>query len=199
MQFFRNLRLAVRLAIAFGTLSAGLLLVGGAAVREMGSLEADTNEIAEHDMRANALAGSLSERAAAIGHHVAQHLYVKDGDLEAQDELQQRVEALAAANDRDGKTLTALLAGTSAADDMRTFTAARAEYVASWKRALERSRRETVDGVGPRRLARAVRGQGRARRRRRRRSGACARGRHRQGRRGHRRRREGGSGRAASD
>ena len=33
MQSFKNLRLAIRLAIAFGALAVGLLLVGGVAVQ----------------------------------------------------------------------------------------------------------------------------------------------------------------------
>jgi methyl-accepting chemotaxis protein len=147
MQYFRNLRLAVRLAIAFGALAAGLLLVGGVAVQQMGGMKNETVKLGDRDLRATALAGALAERAALIGHHVAQHLYVKDGDLEGQDEIQKGVEVLAAANTRDGKALQGLLAGTPSADEMTRFAAARAAFVESWKKALALSRRETIDGV----------------------------------------------------
>jgi methyl-accepting chemotaxis protein len=77
MQFFRNLRLAVRLAIAFGALAVGLLLVGGVAVTAMGGLKDKTNTLGAHDLRATAIAGNLAERNATIGHLVAQHLYAE--------------------------------------------------------------------------------------------------------------------------
>ena len=147
MQSIRNLRLAVRLALAFGALAAGLLLVGGVALQQMGGLEKRTTELGDVDLKATALSGALGQRAAQIAHHVAQHLYVKDGDLKAEDEIQKQVEALAAANTRDGKTLQALLAGTPSADEMSKFAAARASFVESWKKALALSRQETVDGV----------------------------------------------------
>jgi methyl-accepting chemotaxis protein len=156
MQFFRNLRLAVRLAIAFGALAVGLLLVGAVAVNEMGGLKDRAGQIGERDMRANTVAGKLGERAATIGHYVAQHLYVHDGDLEAQDDVQAKAEELAAANTRDGKTLQQLLEGTPSEDEMRTFAATRAEYVENWKKALGLSRQETIDGVEERDGSRAV-------------------------------------------
>jgi hypothetical protein len=81
-------------------------------------------------MRANMLAGELGERAQTIGHYFAQHLYVYDGDLQAQDEVQAKAEELAAANTRDGKTLQQLLEGTPSEDEMRTFAATRAEELA---------------------------------------------------------------------
>src|SRR4051812_4966363 len=131
MQSIRNLRLAVRLALAFGALAVGLLLVGGVAVQQMGNLKHRTTELGDVDLKATALSGSLGERAALIAHHVAQHLYVKDGDLKAEDAIQKHVLELAAANTRDGKTLAALLAGTDSADEMTRFATARATFVES--------------------------------------------------------------------
>jgi methyl-accepting chemotaxis protein len=154
--FLRNLRLAVRLALAFGALAVALLLVGGVAIKQVGSLEHETHVLADQDLKATSLAGTVGERAALIGHEVAQHLFVKDGDLKAQDEIQHHVEELAAANTRDGETLKKLLAGTPAEGAMKEFAATRAEYVAGWKKALELSRQETVDGDEDRAGSRAV-------------------------------------------
>jgi methyl-accepting chemotaxis protein len=156
MQSIRNLRLAVRLALAFGALAAGLLLVGGVALQQMGGLNQRTGELGNVDLKATALAGSLGERAALIAHHVAQHLYVKDGDLKGQDEIQKNILELAAANTRDGKTLQALLAGTDSADEMTRFATARATFVESWKKALALSRQETIDGVEERNGSRSL-------------------------------------------
>ena len=147
MQSFKNLRLAVRLAIAFGALAVGLLLVGGVAIQAMGGLKAQADELAHEDLRATALAGDLAERSATIGHLVAQHLFVKDGDLDAQTALEDRMNAMAAENTRDGEKLAKLVAGTPSSDEMDKFAAARASYVESWKEAVKRSRQETVDGV----------------------------------------------------
>jgi methyl-accepting chemotaxis protein len=143
----RNLRLAARLALAFGALAGALLLVGGVAIKQVGGLEAQTHELSDRDLKATALAGTLGERAAVIGHLVTQHLFEEAGELKGQDELQARVLDLAAANTRDGETLKKLLAGTPSEKAMTEFAAARAEYVESWKKALELSRQETVDGT----------------------------------------------------
>ncbi len=146
MQFFRNLRLAVRLAIGFGSLAVGLLLVGVVAISAMGGLNSKTNQLGTHDLRATRIAGELSERSATIGHLVAQHLYVHDGDLKAEDALAKRIEALAAENTKDGAALKTLLQGGPAADEMNTFADVRATFVASWQEAIKRSRQETISG-----------------------------------------------------
>ena len=143
----RNLRLALRLALAFGALGVGLLLVGGVALQQLGALEERTTTLSDRDIVASDLAGALGERAAAIGHHVAQHLYVFDGDVKAQDAVQKLAEERAAANGRDEKALTALVAGTPAESATKDFAAKRAEFVESWKKALALSREETVNGV----------------------------------------------------
>jgi methyl-accepting chemotaxis protein len=143
----RNLRLAVRLAIAFGALAVGLLLVGGVALQQVGGLKDRTQKLSDRDLTATSLASALGERAAVIGHHVAQHLYVYDGDLENEDKVQKQAEALGAANIRDGKALDTLVAGTPSEKALKEFDAARTAYVELWKKAFELSRQETVDGV----------------------------------------------------
>jgi methyl-accepting chemotaxis protein len=146
MQTFRNLRLAVRLAIAFGTLAFGLLLVGVVGIQAMGGLKDKTNTLGQRDLRATRLAGEISARSATIGALVAQHLYVHDGELKAQDALAKRIDTLAAANTKDGATLKSVLAGSGASDEMEAFVATRGKFVASWKEAVKRSRQETISG-----------------------------------------------------
>jgi methyl-accepting chemotaxis protein len=147
VQYFRNLRLAVRLAIAFGALAVGLLLVGGVAVTAMGGLKDKTHELSAIDLEATKLAGDMAEKDATIGHLVAQHLYVRDGDLKTQDELQQRIEGLAAENAKDGATLEKLLDGTPSQDELDAFAAGSKKFTALWKEAIKRSRQETIDEV----------------------------------------------------
>jgi methyl-accepting chemotaxis protein len=147
MQFFRNLRLAVRLAIGFGTLAVGLLLVGVVAISAMGGLNSKTDDLGSRDLRATRFAGAIAERNATIAHLVAQHLYVHDGDLKTQDALAKRMQTLAAENDKDGNVLKSLLAGGSAEDELNKFAATRAAFRDSWQEAVKRSRQETIDGV----------------------------------------------------
>src|SRR4051812_12277085 len=146
MQSFRNLRLAVRLAIGFGTLAVGLLLVGVVAISAMGGLNSKTDQLGSHDLRATRLAGQIAERNATIGHLVAQHLYVHDGDIKTQDALQKRMASLSVDNTKDGDVLKSVLAGGSADDEMNKFTQARETFRASWQEAVKRSRRETLQG-----------------------------------------------------
>jgi methyl-accepting chemotaxis protein len=147
MQFFRNLRLAVRLAIGFGTLTVGLLLVGVLAIAAIGGLKAQTNELGSHDLAATRLAGDLASQSATIGHLVAQHLYVDDGELGAEDALANRIDALSAQSARDGERLQRLVAGTSAEAETHRFAAVGADFRDSWLEAVKRSRRETIAGA----------------------------------------------------
>jgi hypothetical protein len=147
MQFFGNLRVAARLAIGFGTLAVGLLLVGVVAIAAMGGLKAHTSKLGSHDLTATRLAGEVAQRSATIGHLVAQHLYVHDGELDAQDALADRIDGLSAQSTREGQILEHLLGGSSAAAAMHKFAATRDAFNSSWREALKRSRRETVAGA----------------------------------------------------
>ncbi len=87
---FNNLRLAVRLGVAFGALVIGLAVVALVGSSAMGELQQRTDELAERALRAAEVAGGLNERSQTIARVTAQHLYVHDGDLRTQDGLQQR-------------------------------------------------------------------------------------------------------------
>jgi methyl-accepting chemotaxis protein len=158
MQTFRNLRLAVRLGVAFGALAVGLVVVAAVALASAGQNQSALESISKHDVAALELVSDLGERTQSIAHKTAQHLYVYDGDLEAEDALQAEIEALRDQNGKDGKALAAIVgtARPEAADELSAFSDARDAYIAEWSKALELSRRETVDGVEDRDGSRAV-------------------------------------------
>ena len=81
MQTFRNLRLAVRLGVAFGALALGLAIVATVAFASAGQNQTALRDLTQNDVAALELAAALGERTQAIGHKTAQHLYVYDGDL----------------------------------------------------------------------------------------------------------------------
>jgi methyl-accepting chemotaxis protein len=144
VQFFANLKLAARLALGFGTVALGLVVVAVFAGANLNRAGDDVDHLAGRDLLASDLAGRVVTRSAATGHLVAQHLYVFDGDLGREDAIQRRVLALRAANDRDGKELQTLLAGSPAAGAVARFAAARGTFRSLYLEALRRSRAETV-------------------------------------------------------
>ena len=150
MHFLRNLPLAARLGVAFGALALGLVVVALTAVVSVGRLDAQADELASARLRATRLVGGISERIHANGHKVVQHLYVRDGDLRAQDAIQAEIEAAAATNERDGKALHGILRATDPADaDARidAWETAEHRFIDVYTVALEASRRETVAGA----------------------------------------------------
>jgi methyl-accepting chemotaxis protein len=152
MQTFRNLRLAVRLGVAFGALAAGLLIVAAVAFVSAGQNQSALESLSREDVTALELVADLGERSESIAHKTAQHLYVADGDLEAQDALQDEIEALRAQNSTAGEQLAGIIraAHPEAVTEVDEYAAARNAFVGQWKKALELSRQETVDGVDER-------------------------------------------------
>jgi methyl-accepting chemotaxis protein len=147
MQRLKDLPLAGRLGLGFGALALALIIVAAFAGTKMGALGDDLRTLDERDLTATDVAGRVATNAASIGTHVAQHLYVYDGDLESQDKLAADVEKLAQANEEYGEQLTGLVAGTPSEDEAGRFASAREAFVASYGEAIKRSRQETVDAV----------------------------------------------------
>ena len=158
MQTFRNLRLAVRLGVAFGALALGLVIVAAVALASAGQNQSALESISKERVPALELVSDLGERTQSIAHKTAQHLYVFDGDLGAEDALQEEIEALRAQNTEDGDRLATIVraAHSEAVDELGEYAAARDAYVTEWREALERSRQETVDGVEERDGSRTV-------------------------------------------
>src|SRR3954464_4475014 len=85
MTWFNNLRIGVRLAIGFGTLVAALLIVAFVGASGLGSAGNATKDLADHDVKASSHIATIIDQLGGNEQKVAQHLYVEDGDLKAQD------------------------------------------------------------------------------------------------------------------
>ena len=153
MQRLRNLRLAVRLGIAFGALGLGLLVVSVVAFKSTGNLDTKVQALAVDVPQYTAVVDGIAARMPEEGHLVAQHLYVYDGDLAAQDKVAKQFETLAA---QDEKSFAAMLAALGNAPDPETRAAAdgvkklQAGYVGLLnlsRQAIKASREETVNNV----------------------------------------------------
>jgi methyl-accepting chemotaxis protein len=144
MPAFKNLRLAVRLGLGFGTLAVALLVVGLLAASRIGGLDGDIKSLDHRELAAVDLAGQMSSRAQTVATDTTQHLYVFDGDLKNEDALATDVKRLNADNDRDAATLAGLTNGTEAADDVKRFADARQKFEGAVDTAIARSRKETL-------------------------------------------------------
>jgi methyl-accepting chemotaxis protein len=147
MTSIRNLPLAVRLGGAFGALCLAMAIVAFTGLHAMSGLRGKADVLAERHLRASQLLGQMRERSKDDMSMVAQHLYVHDGELDAQDKLMRAIESDWAKSDADGAKLQQVFAGTPAADEYRAFVAKHAETVAVEKKALETSRTETLHNV----------------------------------------------------
>jgi methyl-accepting chemotaxis protein len=147
MQRLKDLPLAGRLGMGFGALALALIIVAAFAGTRLGALGDDLRTLDERNLTATELAGNVSTRAGIVGRSVVQHLYVYDGDLEAEDELAARIDELKAANQDDAEQLAALTAGTEAEGATAEFAKAREAFAAAYGEAIKRSRQETVDNV----------------------------------------------------
>src|SRR4051795_10893837 len=87
MTSIRNLPLAVRLGGAFGALCLMLAIVAFTGVHSMNGVRDDSQNIADRQLPISELIGGIQQRAKDNLSLVAQHLYVHDGDLAAQDKI----------------------------------------------------------------------------------------------------------------
>ena len=109
MTSIRNLPLAARLGGAFGALCLALVVVAFTGVNAMHGLQSETDKLAGRHLRAAQLLGGMQQRAKDNMSLVGQHLYVLDGDLEAQDALAEDIEANWAGSKNDGAELEKLV------------------------------------------------------------------------------------------
>src|SRR4051812_39993201 len=114
MTSIRNLPLAARLGGAFGLLCLAVVIVAFTGVKSMGSLAAKSDELGNRHLRAADLLGDIQTRTKDNISLVAQHLYVHDGDLSAQDDIAADIAANWAANEKDDQALASLFKGTPA-------------------------------------------------------------------------------------
>jgi methyl-accepting chemotaxis protein len=162
MQRVRNLRLAVRLGIAFGALALGLLVVSVVAFKSTANLDTKVHGLAVDVPQYTATVDGIAARMPDEGHLVAQHLYVYDGDLAAQDKVAKQFEVEAA---QDEKAFAGMLTVLNNADDPATRSAAdgvkklRDGYIGLLnlsRKAIETSRKETVGNVEERTASRTL-------------------------------------------
>jgi hypothetical protein len=150
MQRLRNLRLSARLALAFGALALGLVVVGATALAAMSTLSAEADHLAANGVRSTQALAALEQHSESAGHLLAQHLYVYDGDLEQEDAVANQIAAARAAGERANADLTRLLAGTAAEQELRDLHPARAAWKAAMDAAVKASRGETLAGTDDR-------------------------------------------------
>src|SRR4051794_32251182 len=143
MSRFANLSIAVRLGVAFGLQAVALLALTLVATHAFSSFHEDTRTLNARDVRALAVAGQLGQELQGVGRETAEHLYVYDGDLKSQDEIQQTIETLAAATRDHASQLTQLVAGTPAEREAQAFTSHATTWHALVEDAVRRSRDET--------------------------------------------------------
>ena len=147
MSFFTNLKLAMRLGIAFGALALALAITAFVSFSGLNGVDADAHDLSERDVAALLQLVTISEDFLATDGDVTRHLYLEDGDLKAQDA---RAETIAAWNEEAKETLVKLeplVESEAAKETLADFTAAYKRYHASAAKAVELSRQETVDGV----------------------------------------------------
>jgi methyl-accepting chemotaxis protein len=147
MSFFRNLKLAVRLGVAFGVLALALAVTAVVSYDGLNQLDADAHAMADRDVAALMQLVTISEDFLASHGDVITHLYVEDGDVEAQDKTAER---FAAWDAEAGPALDALapkLVSDEAKRTLAEFTDAYGKYVSKAEEALDLSRQETVDDV----------------------------------------------------
>jgi methyl-accepting chemotaxis protein len=150
MSQFSNLKLAVRLGVAFGALALALVITTFVSIRGLDHVNADAKVLSDRDVAALMELVTISEDFLATHGDVVTHLYVEDGDVEAQDKTAKSIDAWTA----EARTALAALepkleteAGKATLDE---FNAAYEEFVATVGTAVEQSRQETVDGVDER-------------------------------------------------
>jgi methyl-accepting chemotaxis protein len=156
MSSFTNLKLAVRLGVAFGALMLALAVTAAVSVNGLGKLDAATHELSERDVSALLELVTISEDFLATDGDVLRHLYVQEGDLEAQDKT---AEKIAGWNAEADETLAALVPHVESEAGKAVLADFRGEYDkfrAAADKAVELSRQETVDEVEDRTASRTV-------------------------------------------
>jgi nitrogen fixation/metabolism regulation signal transduction histidine kinase len=156
MQKLRNLRLAVRLGIAFGALALGVAIVATVAFISADSTQSSIESLVHRSVRSTAIVSDMETRSHDIAHGVSQHLYVYDGDITQEDEVQKDIVSLRDANTKDFAELTKLAQNTPAADELAAYSTARDGFRAAYLKAVELSRKETLAGVENRDGSRTV-------------------------------------------
>ncbi|HEX5621752.1 MAG TPA: methyl-accepting chemotaxis protein [Solirubrobacteraceae bacterium] len=147
LSFFANLRLAVRLGIAFGALVVALLVTAVISINGLGAIQSNAEELSSRDVVAYSHLVALSEDFLATDGDALRHLYVQDGDLKAQDKTAETITAWQKEADEQLRELKALLQGEKAQATLAEFITRYDTYTEAINKAVKLSRQETIDGV----------------------------------------------------
>jgi methyl-accepting chemotaxis protein len=147
MTFVGDLRIPVRLALAFGLVCVGLAVVSLIALRVVATLSEDTTTLTERDAEALVHVAVLGENLDAVAHRVVRHLYVGAGDVAAQDEAAAEVRERLEESLQHEQRLAPLAQSAEAKRVLAEYRDAFAALSEATERALELSRAETVRGV----------------------------------------------------
>jgi methyl-accepting chemotaxis protein len=135
MNLLRSLRIGPRLALAFGALGLGLVIVAAVSVQHINSLKRESRNIDTTQVPALGLAGHIAQRSTLLGELTAQ---VLDGDTAAKAEIA----SVDAAIGRDKERLGALVRGTAAEDAFTAYEQLEAQSDQVRAQALESGSRE---------------------------------------------------------
>jgi methyl-accepting chemotaxis protein len=141
---FSNLRIGVRLGIAFAALALALAIVAIVGASSVSSVSKDADTIAGRDMAA---VRNIAAINAAFGDDealVARHLYVYDGDLKNQDKIAKQIASNRAEIDQNLTALQGRVSTSSAKDAFAKFDSSRKTYSATIDSDISRSRQETL-------------------------------------------------------
>lgn len=139
-----NLRVAVRLGVAFGFLVLALVVTTLISVSSIGKVDDRAKDLSHNDLGALKALVTVSEDVMANGYRVVKHLYVQDGDLKGEDRTAKEIAAEARAS---VAKLRPLLRTDAAKAKAAEFDAQLAAFESATNKAIRQSRQETVDKV----------------------------------------------------
>jgi methyl-accepting chemotaxis protein len=147
MKTFKNLRLPVRLGVAFASLVIALALTTLLSVNGLGELRSNAQELSDRDVSGLQALMSVSEDFSGTGYLLVKHLYVEDGDVRAQDKTAKGIEAFTKEADETVAALRPQFEGTKGQPTFDKFVTELGQVKATARKAIRLSRQETVDGV----------------------------------------------------
>jgi methyl-accepting chemotaxis protein len=153
---FANLRLAVRLGVAFGALAVALVVTAALSIDGLGRVNSNADRLSSRDVYTYSQLIALSEDFLATHGDVVRHLYVEDGHLQAQDKTAAKIAGWGREADESLANLHGKLESARAKEMLAAFEAQYRTYFAAVTEAVRRSRQETVDGVRDRKGSRTV-------------------------------------------
>jgi methyl-accepting chemotaxis protein len=156
LSFFKNLRVAQRLALAFGALIVAIAAVAAIGITNLNTVKDDTEDIGKHHLPALQAAVAYDAMSQATIRLVADHLYVQDGDAKAEAETEKTLAIVTGLRDQQVKTLNRELTGTNAAKPLADLLELQTGLDTAVKQAIASSKRETATNAEDRAGSRDV-------------------------------------------